>query len=628
MKLENVVVCDFETEAIEPRPKYPPRPVGVALLGARVFGGRPTYLAWGHPSNNNASKADAVRALKEVWKDPRPKLFHNAKFDLDVAETHLGLKWLDWRQAHDTLFLLFLTNPHRARLSLKEAAEEELGIAPTERDELRAWIIENVPEAKTRPKSWGAWISRAPGDLVGRYAKGDTTRPLALYRKLYPQVLDAGMGAAYDRERRLLRPLIENERRGIHVDVRRIERDAVKYGKAIEHADDLIRQRLGAPELDVGSSPQLADALDDAGAVESFILTAKGNRSTSKKNLEAVVKDQDLFRLLVYRGAMSTYRSTFMLPWLRVALETGGKIHTTWNQVRQDYHGEGDRGVGARTGRLSSTPNFQNIPKVYEESELGEKLAGFDFKKFGLPFVPSIRAYVIPEKGNVLLGRDYSQQELRILAHFEDGALLHAYHDDPQLDQHELARRLINEMLGTSFKRKPIKNTGFGLIYGMGVGKLARQIGEPVEVAKQVHDAYLAIFPGLKALIRGLKDRARTGRPLRTWGGRLYYVEGPKVIAGRLQTFEYKLLNYLIQGSAADCTKEAMIRYWEAPRFDGHDDLTAHDELLAEAPEGQQAKAMAALKAAMESVEFDLPMLTDGKISKRSWGEMKGLKDG
>ena len=626
MKPESVIVVDFETFAIEPRPHYPPVPVGVAIYGQGIGSGKPVYYAWGHPTQNNSSKQDAVRALKKVWADPRPKLFHNAKFDLDVAETHLGLPWLDWRQVHDTLFLLFLANPHRSQLSLKPAALEELGIPPTERDEVRDWVLANVPEAKAKPKSWGAFIARAPGDLVGRYAKGDTTRPLGLYEKLYPLILRDGMDAAYDRERRLLRPLVVNERRGIQVDAKRIARDVEVYGTAVDRADALIRKKLGVSDLDVGSSPQLADALEDAEVVTEWVRTAKGNRSTSKKNIESAIADKALFQLLVYRGAMSTYRSTFMLPWLRTATETGGRIHTNWNQVRQDYHAGGGRNVGTRSGRLSSTPNFQNVPKIYEESELAEKLEGFNFEKHGLPPVPSVRAYIKPSKGCVLLDRDYAQQELRILAHFEDGVLLKAYLEDPKLDQHEFARTLINRMLNRSFKRKPIKNTGFGLIYGMGVGKLARQINEPVEVAKQVSEAYITIFPGLKTLIKELKDRARSNRPLRTWGGRLYYVEEPKIIAGRLRSFEYKLLNYLIQGSAADCTKEAIIRHHEAPA-DGELLLTAHDELLVEAPVKLEKPAMIALKSAMESIEFDLPMLSDGKRSMKNWGELTAYKE-
>ena len=371
------IVVDFETHAIEPRPHYPPKPVSVAI-GNYDFGKgkrENRFFAWGHPTGNNCTEKQARVILAKVWKDSRSKLFHNAKFDLDVAETHLDLPWLPWEQVHDTLFLAFLTNPHRAKLNLKDLANEECGMAPTERDAVKEWILENVPEAK--PKSWGAFICRAPGELVGKYAIGDVTRPIALFKKLHPDVLKRGMGEAYDRERRLLAPLVDTERRGIRVNLGKLKTDAVLYSKAVEDADAAIRKLLKAPDLDVGSAPQLADALDNAKMVDAWILTAKGNRSTAKKNLEKVIDNKDAFQLLVYRGALDAYLSHFIRPWLKQALETEGVVHTTWNQVRQDYHGQGARDVGARTGRLSSTPNFQNIPKVFEDSEVAEKLEGF-----------------------------------------------------------------------------------------------------------------------------------------------------------------------------------------------------------------------------------------------------------
>ena len=113
-----VFAVDFETEAIADRPAYPPRPVGVAIAGP----GRPAarYFAWGHPSGNNATLGDVRSKLAELWRAPDAELvFQNGKFDLDVAETHLGLALPDWRRTHDTLFLAFLADPHSASLSLK-----------------------------------------------------------------------------------------------------------------------------------------------------------------------------------------------------------------------------------------------------------------------------------------------------------------------------------------------------------------------------------------------------------------------------------------------------------------------------------------------------------------------------
>ena len=168
-----------------------------------------------------------------------------------------------------------------------------------------------------------------------------------------------------------------------------------------------------------------------------------------------------------------------------------------------------------------------------------------------------------------------------------------------------------------------MKNTGFGLIYGMGVGKLAETSGLTVSEAQELKRAYLAIFPGLQTLYQEMRRRAVAGEPVRTWGGRLYHCEPPAIVKGRLMTFDYKLLNVLVQGSSADCTKEAVVRHAEAK--DPDTDLLAnvHDELLASCPRGRRREAMECMRSAMEGVEFDVPMLTEGTWSDRSWADLK-----
>jgi len=214
-----------------------------------------------------------------------------------------------------------------------------------------------------------------------------------------------------------------------------------------------------------------------------------------------------------------------------------------------------------------------------------------------------------------------SQQELRALGHYEGSVLLKAYRDDPWLDVHNLAQQLINGTLGTAFTRRPIKDIGFGLIYGMGVAKMAAKTETDTETARTLKQAYLDIFPGLKHLQTELMRRGRAKLPIRTWGGREYYVEPPKVIDGRIRTFEYKLLNVLIQGSCADATKQAIINLHEHPRWEADFILTVHDELLAEAPRADAKYQMLILREAMEAVEFDLPMLSEGEWG-RAWASL------
>lgn len=608
---------DFETFPIQSRPHYPPRPVGVAI---KPWGRKAQYYAWGHPTQNNCTFETARNAVLDAWRSKDGVLFHNGKFDVDVAETHMGAPRLPCQNMHDTLFLLFLDDPHAAELGLKPAAERLLGLAPTERDSVGAWLVQHQPvrgvrigTAKKTGNFYGAYIAYAPGTLVGKYAIGDVDRTAALFKLLYLKARARDMLSAYDRERRLMPVLLDNERRGVPVDLKRLQADVELYTTKQAELDAYVRKVLKTSDLNIDSGAQLIEALLRAGKADESLLgvTPTGKLKSDKAALTAAVTDPRFSALLAYRAQLKTCLNTFMTPWLEMATATAGRAHTNWNQTRNAESG----GVtGTRTGRLSSTPNFQNIPNTFKP---------LVDTKLTLPPLPQVRGYIVPPKGYVLIDRDYSQQELRILAHFEDGVLRDAYLKNPWLDVHDHARQLINTMLNKQFERKPIKATGFGLIYGMGIGTLAEKSGVSVVEAKEVKAAYLAIFPGLKAMYQDMTYRARSEMPLRTWGGREYYCEPSKIVDGYMRTYDYKMVNVLIQGSAADCTKEALIRY-EVTRPEEHIPLlTVHDEILCAVPEKDLHRGMDTLKAAMESIEFDVPMLSEGTWSADNWSTLK-----
>ena len=637
MKAPDPVTIDFETEAIRQRPLYPPRPVGVSII---LPGQKPEYLSWGAPIENNCTKDFARRKLARIWRSGDTVVFHHGKFDLDVAETHMQLPPLPWERYHDTLFLAFLHDPHSPNFALKPLAERHLKIKSTERDVLRDWIVQNIKGATK--KTFGAYISMAPGRLVGRYAIGDTARTLPLFRKLWKDIQSRDMLVAYDRERRLMPILLETERDGICVNLPKLRRDVIFYGGkpvgedsdgkpvyeggVLGDLDAKIRRRLDAPGLEINKPEKLAAALDKAGVMKVWKTTKTGKLSTAKEALLDGIDDKRLLALLLYRGALATCIQTFMRPWLRQAEETGGRIHTNWNQVRQTHDG-GDL-AGARTGRLSSNPNFQNIPT--KTSPNYERLTRL-LKECGLldnlaPF-PMVRGYLAPDSGGTFLNRDYSQQELRILGHYEGSVLMKQYNENPWLDVHDLARDLINDMLGTNFIRRIIKDVGFGLIYGMGIEKLAKKTGQDTKTARTVRDSYLQIFPGLGKLETDLKSRACDKKPIRTWGGREYYCEPPKYSEkfDRMQTFDYKLLNQLVQGSAADNTKQAMINYHGHPKRDARFLLTVHDEFLSSTKTKLKKHVVAqmrVLRESMESCVFDVPMLSEGKYGM-DWSNLK-----
>ena len=144
-----------------------------------------------------------------------------------------------------------------------------------------------------------------------------------------------------------------------------------------------------------------------------------------------------------------------------------------------------------------------------------------------------------------------------------------------------------------------------------------------VEEARALKSAILALYPGLKGMYAETRIRAQLNKPIRTWGGREYYCEPSRIVEGRIRDFAYKLPNALIQGSAADCTKEAIIAFWSARQSDWHLLLSVHDELVVSVPRPDIVPAMECLRQAMEGVAFDVPMLSEGTVSLTNWNCLK-----
>lgn len=608
---------DFETDGIVGNPVVnPPRPVGVAVW---LDGGQPQYLAWGHPIENNCSYGEARQYLYNIQASGDDSLFHNAPFDITVSDKWMSVKhdFLNggWKRVHDTMYLVFLADPYATTFSLKPSADRYLDMAPTEQDELRSWILTHVSEAT--PDTWGAYISRAPGGLVGKYAIGDVVRTRLLFDKLHTQIVEQGMEAAYDRERRLMPILRYATQRGIRIDRHKLEHHEGVYTKALELSTQILCDTLGCPLEHLDNDILFANALETSGAVTEWVLTPTGKRSMAKENLK--IADPKIFNLMRYRGALETCLQTFMRPWL-IKSEKDERLHPNWNQTRQ---ARGDKSSkGTKTGRLSSDdPNFQNVPTEFVD-QLGNPLPYPD----GLVPLPMLREYCLPEEGHLWLKRDYSSQELRILAHFEDGTLAEAYRGNPNLDVHQMAVELIQQLIGITYARKSIKITGFSLLYGTGVGGLSVQLGSSYDDAKRIKDSYLAALPGINDLMRDVKRRGERGDSIRTWGGRIYFAEPSKEIKGELRSFAYRLLNYLIQGSAADQTKES-INVWQDTRdWEAEFLATVHDENNISAPEDDWCRHMETLRAAMEQDNLDVPVLTEGFVGK-DWHNIIKEKD-
>jgi DNA polymerase-1 len=371
---------------------------------------------------------------------------------------------------------------------------------------------------------------------------------------------------AYKRELRLMPHVLKMEQRGINLDGPLLKVDTNYYWGKLDELEELICQKLGR-QVDVDSGAQLADAIEAAGLSKGFATTPTGLRSTAKESLINAIADDELLGHLLVRGSIATCLRTFMQPWV-VQYEAHGRLFMKWNQIRNYTD------TGARTGRISSSPNLQNIPVEWEE--LKEQLEKISYPvPAGL--LPQVRKYIIPDEGKIFIGRDYSAQEMKLLAHFTKGALLEALKRDPSKDIHQIAAGI------AGITRKVAKTLGFAVLYGAGVGRVADTLGTTASEATRIKAKYLEALPEIKAFQKELNEIGKAHNYTETLGKRRYRSQKPAVVKGRFKSFEYKLPNYKIQGSAADQTKEAMIRYCETTQC-GELVLTVHDQLVTQVP--------------------------------------------
>lgn len=610
--IPDVWTIDYETKPITKRPEYPPKPVGCAI---REPSGKKYYMAWGHRTGkNNISERDAKRHLKYIIAQPEPKLYHNSSFDCEINLEWASIAYPDWKDYHDTLFLAFLHDPRDDSLSLKPMADKYLDMAPEEQTELLDWIQTNLleefgPFTKENPAS--AYIGYAPAELVGKYAIGDVERTWRLFCFFWKKVFyDMGMcKEPYFRELKCMPIFNDMSTQGIKADAKALKRDVPRWEEEIALIEKRICKRLKTPDLNIGSSKQLADALDRCNKVDDWDMTPKGNRKTARDSLLKHCNDKKLIHDLSRLGMLSTYTNTFGKPWLKTASQYG-RLYPNFHQVRQPH---GDNVInGTRTGRPSSTnPNFLNVPKNPQDPDLPWTEG-----------LPQLRKYLLPDDGTVFLDRDYSQQELRILAHFEDGEFMRMYLDNPYIDAHDAVQTMAKHSTGKLYHRKQIKNVNFGILYGMGEEKLSKTLKLPRDETRALKKAVKDAVAGLKQIDNDIKLLDSMKLPIITWGGRYYLTEPSKMVDGRMRNYVYKQLNTLIQGSAADATKEAMIRVNEACDK-SRVALQVYDQITICTEKGYEKTEMVKMRDAMESLVFDVPMISEGEIGRKNWQDLK-----
>lgn len=615
-----VLTLDFETLGIQPNSPCTPRPIGVAW---KINDEESQYLPYDNYTNAQAYDG-YKRHLQDLIFGAKTVIGHNLKFDLRVMEEHFHIKISDPSMIEDTMILHFLFDPNVEKRGLKDASVHYLDRDPDERDELKEWLMS--PEApikcvttKTHHNYYMKHLDKAPVELVAKYAKADVDMTYELYQKLYPFV-NEHMSSAYHREKSVMLCIITMEQTGIRIDYQKLTQFLKTSQKNIDLLHKWICERLGKEGVNLDSPAQLATALQEADLLDmtKVTLTNTGQISTKKEFLEPAIVDP------LFCAMYSRYKeevkccSSFLFNWWSTAYNAEDKtiiLYPSWNTV------------GTRTGRFTSTsPNFQNIPSRYKRRFKHEFLetddAIDDAITCPIPEIgsmPNIRSLILPRyEGHSLISIDYSQQELRILAYFEDDALLKMYQDDPHMDIHSNTQKLLSDMLGKEVTRKQVKELAFGITYCMGVKKLADKLNSTYDEAKMLKDAYMNLYPGLKQLNDQMRYLASQDDPLVTLGGRLCKCEPMQQRAdGTWQDLSYKMVNYACQGSGADALKKAIVEYvWRKPW--GHLlYITVYDQLIISVPKGDELKGYNLLKKCMESVPCDAKLIAEGDSTLR-----------
>jgi DNA polymerase-1 len=589
-----IVAFDTETTSLDP--------MQAELCGFSIATrpGRAAYVPLGHkagagdllgggPVEGQVPLVEALAALRELLEDPAAlKIGQNLKYDLVVMRRH----GIDIAPYDDTMLISYVLDAGMNGGHGMDALSQR-------------WLAHTPIAFKDVCGSGKSLITFDRVDLEKAtcYAAEDADVTLRLWRVLKPRLAAEGLVSVYERlERPLVPVLARMEERGIAVDRQILSRLSGELAQRAAAYEDEIYQ-LAGEKFTIGSPKQLGDILFGRMGLPGGSKTKTGQWSTSAQVLEDLAAEgHELPRKIVDWRQLTKLKSTYTdaLP---------GFIHPETKRVHTSYSL-----ASTTTGRLSSSdPNLQNIPVRTAE---GRK----------------IRTAFVAEPGNLLISADYSQIELRVLAHVADiPQLRQAFADG--IDIHAMTA---SEMFGVPVEgmpgevRRRAKAINFGIIYGISAFGLANQLSIPREEAGSYIRKYFERFPGIRDYMEATKQTARDKGYVETiFGRRAHYPEirspNPSVRAFN----ERAAINAPIQGSAADIIRRAMVRMEEALAEAGLDDtkmlLQVHDELIFEAPEHQVEAAIPVIRRIMENatmpaLSMKVPLHVDARAA-HNWDE-------
>ena len=566
-----------------------PREARYVPLAVRTGGGGLFDAGDGDAPSRSVDLRAALDVLKPLLEDESlAKVGHDLKFDAIVLARHgVTLRGLET----DTMIASYLLDATRSSHPLEDLAIEHIGY--------KALTEEDVCGRGAKAISFAT----IPVESALDYAGERSDLSLQLSGKLRGLLQQEQLESLYEEfERPLIPVLVAIERAGVRVDTGVLAQQATRVDQELNRLAARVYEQTGE-EFNINSPKKLSEILFDklGFRTETIRRTTKTKaQSTSFEVLEELALSHELPRLILDWRSLQKLKGTYIdaLPEL-VNPETG-RVHTCFNQAV------------AATGRLSSSdPNLQNIPI---RTEIGRE----------------IRRAFVAEPGNLLISADYSQIELRVLAHLcGDEVLIDAFRRSEDIhDRTALKVFGANSGLGEHELRRRAKIINYALLYGKQAFTLAKDIGVSRQEAQAFIDAYFAGFPAVRSFIDGLLEEARRTGVVKTMFGRRRLVPELTSRNGQIRgAAERVAVNLPIQGSAADILKRAMIDVHAAlPDLAGGGVrmiLTVHDELLFEAPKDRAEEAAAGIQELMEgAVKLQVPLTVDVGIGE-NWKDAK-----
>ena len=530
--------------------------VGVSFA---IEAGKAAYIPFSHDYENapiQLQRETVLQALTPVLENPNiKKIGHNIKYDLEVlANHHINLAGIEFDTMLESYILDSTSNKHDMdSLALKYLS-------------WRTISFEEVAGKGAKQVTF----NKVSIDSAAKYAAEDADVTLQLHQTLWPRLeKEEGLKSVFlDIEMPLVPVLAIIERNGVLIDADKLKKQSTELEKRLAELGKETFAQAGS-EFNLNSPKQLQDILFGKLNLPVLQKTPTGQPSTAENVLQELALDFPLPKLIIEYRTISKLITTYTKRLPEQINPKTQRIHTSYNQT------------GAATGRLSSSePNLQNIPVRTQEGR-------------------RIRQAFIAPSGYKIISSDYSQIELRIMAHMSgDPALLNAFEND--LDIHQATAA---EVLGiplekvTSEERRSAKAINFGLIYGMSAFGLAKQLGVGRDAAQSYIDRYFARYPRVKDYMENTRLTAHQKGFVETlWGRRLYLPDINSSQIMRQKAAERTAINAPLQGSAADIIKRAMItlnQWLQQNKLDAKMIMQVHDELV------------------FEVAEKDVPVMTD-----------------